>query len=57
MKNAQEATGRAQIGKWYAITTSSRAIEFERLLNAFKGDVSGEVGGYFSGFAGGAENA
>ena len=53
---AQEATGRAQIGKWYA-TTSLRPVEFERLLNGFKGDVCGGVGGEFTGFAGGTENA
>jgi len=57
MKSAQEATGRAQIGKWYATTTSRRAIEFERLLKPIKGDVSGGVGGDFSGLAGGTENA
>jgi len=57
MKNAQEAIGRVQIGKWCHFTTIANAIEFERFLKPFKAYVSGKVGGEFSGFTGGAENA
>jgi hypothetical protein len=57
MRNAQEATGRARIEKGYPTTTFGQAIEFERLLKPFKGDVFGYAGGKFSGFTGGAENA
>jgi hypothetical protein len=57
MKNAQEAAGRVQIGKWYQFTNYAQAIEFERLLKPFKGDVSGSAGGKFTGFEGGSENA
>jgi len=57
VKSAQEATGRVQIGNWYQFTMSGWAIEFERLLKPFKGDVSGSAGGEFSGFTGGTKNA
>jgi hypothetical protein len=56
MKIAQEAAGRVRIGKRYVCATFSRAIEFERLLKPFKGDVSGNHGGKFSRFTGGVEN-
>jgi len=54
---AKKPTGRAQIEKWYPTTTFGQAIEFERLLKPFKGGVSGDAGGEFSGFTGGAKNA
>jgi len=57
MKNAQEATGRVQIEKWYPTTTFNRAIEFKRFLKPFKAVFSGGVGGEFRGFEGGTENA
>jgi len=57
MKSAHKATGRVQTGKWYQSTKHGQAIEFERLLKPFKGGISGGVGGKFSSFRGGSENA
>jgi len=54
---ARKPTGRARIEKGYPTTTFRQAIEFERLLKPIKAYVSGDAGGDFSGFTGGAENA
>ena len=57
MKTAQEATGRAQIGKRYATTTLSRAVEIKRLLKPIKGGSFDPFGCEFAECAGGTENA